>query len=390
MSTDSSSAPTTREVEMRGLHYVISPEPSEQGEPSLDDEILLIDNLISEDAPLIVDPNAHRPAFGSFKVDLFVTVCYQYIRLLLALGLFVYLIYMMFSKHNKADLFYVKRRSAQPELPYYSSKDVRVVVAAMLTVLFGPAKLSVLFNLFHRKTVTQLKFTLVFFILFILNCSEDEYNYTGVVFIAREAQEPFARLLTDLFYGFSVQRTDSKLLSVCYFIFDLVLYPNAVFFLLLVALFFLVVSCLCVVALLNYLGVTHVDLEENNRANSRRQLGLTAKEVSRLQASPYKKQPPAGAGLLEKPGQSRDESQGSEDSGVSCSICYIPLKEDAQVVALPQCEHLYHQDCIVSWFKTKTTCPICRLDIRKLLARSDDRFNIFDKLNHSMLRLTFE
>ena len=67
-----------------------------------------------------------------------------------------YVVYMLLNKDKKVDVFYSKRRVNEPDMSEYSSKDVRVVVCVMLVCLFGPNKLSVLFNLMHRKTVTQL------------------------------------------------------------------------------------------------------------------------------------------------------------------------------------------------------------------------------------------
>ena len=376
------------------LQHIRSPELSEQGDISAQDDILLLDNLVSEDAPLLLNPN-NRGYFGNFRIDVLVIVAYQYLRMLLGVLLLAYCIMMIFNGDKKTDVYYSKRRNVQATLPLYSSKDVRVVICVILIIIFGPSKLSVLFNLFHRKTVTQLKFTLIFCIVFILNCSEDEFNYSGVSFLTREKQDRFARLFGDMFYGISIQRSDKVILNICYSIFDLVIYPNIFFFLFMVFMFIIVVLLISFVTLTNFIGLTNYDLEDHNRQGPRRNAGLSRQELSRLVTTTYNALPSEHKhirGKILNAKESADDlnlSNGS-DSGISCSICYIPFTGDNSVVSLPKCEHLYHSECILSWFKTRTTCPICRLDMRDHLKPEEGGFDIFDKLNHSMLRMNFD
>lgn len=42
-----------------------------------------------------------------------------------------------------------------------------------------------------------------------------------------------------------------------------------------------------------------------------------------------------------------------------CCICYNNLQNP---VLLPDCQHLFCGVCILEWYKTKTTCPLCRTD----------------------------
>lgn len=377
------------ELEM-SLQHLRSPDLSEQGDISAHEEIIILDNLVSEDAPLMMNPNS-RGYFGNFGIDVLVFAVYQYLKLLIGVLLLAYCVMMIFNADKKTDVYYSKRRNVQASLPLYSSKDVRVVICVILIIIFGPSKLSVLFNLFHRKTVTQLKFTLIFCIVFILNCSEDEFNYSGVSFLAREKQDKFARLFGDMFYGISVQRSDKVVLNLCYAVFDLVIYPNVFFFLFMVLMFVVVVLLISLVTFTNFIGLTNYDLEDHNRQGPRRNAGLTKQEMSRLVTTTY-----GGLSMdhrqAPKQAAKQEESEGGDggDSGVSCSICYIPFTDDNKVVSLPKCEHLYHSECILSWFKTRTTCPICRLDMRDHLKPEDGRFDLFDKLNHSMLRMNFD
>ena len=45
-----------------------------------------------------------------------------------------------------------------------------------------------------------------------------------------------------------------------------------------------------------------------------------------------------------------------------CIICLEKYNMNDKIVRL-NCSHIYHRDCIKSWFNKKMTCPICRYDI---------------------------
>ena len=58
------------------------------------------------------------------------------------------------------------------------------------------------------------------------------------------------------------------------------------------------------------------------------------------------------------------ESQHTEDMA-QCSICLVNFKENEIVRRLP-CKHYFHTDCICTWLRQKSTCPVCRgVAIRK-------------------------
>ncbi|XP_044354627.1 RING-H2 finger protein ATL78-like [Triticum aestivum] len=54
---------------------------------------------------------------------------------------------------------------------------------------------------------------------------------------------------------------------------------------------------------------------------------------------------------------------GSSDKPDNCPICLEGL-EGEPVVQPPRCPHVFHRQCIFSWFCKATTCPICRRDVR--------------------------
>jgi hypothetical protein len=45
-----------------------------------------------------------------------------------------------------------------------------------------------------------------------------------------------------------------------------------------------------------------------------------------------------------------------------CSICLEEYDEDMKICKL-RCSHIYHKECIMSWFKNHNECPLCRKDI---------------------------
>ena len=43
-----------------------------------------------------------------------------------------------------------------------------------------------------------------------------------------------------------------------------------------------------------------------------------------------------------------------------CPICYETFDETREVSMIRNCKHIYHKDCIISWFQKNLNCPICR------------------------------
>lgn len=48
----------------------------------------------------------------------------------------------------------------------------------------------------------------------------------------------------------------------------------------------------------------------------------------------------------------------------NCVICMTQYEKDDKILTIPCC-HLYHTECILDWFKTKNTCPICKFKVDK-------------------------
>jgi hypothetical protein len=43
----------------------------------------------------------------------------------------------------------------------------------------------------------------------------------------------------------------------------------------------------------------------------------------------------------------------------NCVICLNDFEQGQKATIIP-CTHLFHTDCIRSWFETQNTCPICK------------------------------
>lgn len=94
------------------------------------------------------------------------------------------------------------------------------------------------------------------------------------------------------------------------------------------------------------------NFEWNQMANDH--LALTEDEIQKLPRSPMQLSP----------------TTCDDEASKLCSICTEPMNEGEVVVTLPQCNHSFHEPCIVLWLKKKGTCPMDRSDIRENLANS--------------------
>ncbi|CAE8635950.1 unnamed protein product, partial [Polarella glacialis] len=51
-----------------------------------------------------------------------------------------------------------------------------------------------------------------------------------------------------------------------------------------------------------------------------------------------------------------------------CSICLAWVEEGEQIIELPcAARHTFHAECAQSWLSRNVSCPLCRVDVRKLV-----------------------
>jgi len=77
--------------------------------------------------------------------------------------------------------------------------------------------------------------------------------------------------------------------------------------------------------------------------------GLTSREISELPSYA------ASSELTEK----------------ECSICLESYRVGVKVKKLPRCMHIFHVSCIDQWLQRKTTCPLCRLQVKGWIGGDD-------------------
>ncbi|KAF3452026.1 hypothetical protein FNV43_RR08122 [Rhamnella rubrinervis] len=49
-----------------------------------------------------------------------------------------------------------------------------------------------------------------------------------------------------------------------------------------------------------------------------------------------------------------------ETTPKECAVCLSEFEENETGRLLPKCNHSFHTDCIDMWFKSNSTCPLCR------------------------------
>jgi len=53
---------------------------------------------------------------------------------------------------------------------------------------------------------------------------------------------------------------------------------------------------------------------------------------------------------------------GKED--LECAVCLEKFEDEESLRLLPKCSHVFHTECIDEWFKSHSTCPLCRTSLK--------------------------
>ncbi len=61
--------------------------------------------------------------------------------------------------------------------------------------------------------------------------------------------------------------------------------------------------------------------------------------------------------------------------GDCCCICLLNFEVGEEVRVLA-CQHTFHAECVTSWFKMSTLCPLCKDDVRSPTNRREKRASI--------------
>ncbi|XP_050365842.1 RING-H2 finger protein ATL5-like [Argentina anserina] len=50
---------------------------------------------------------------------------------------------------------------------------------------------------------------------------------------------------------------------------------------------------------------------------------------------------------------------------LDCPVCLSEFEDGERGRVLPNCKHAFHIECIDTWFKSNTNCPLCRCHVRQ-------------------------
>ncbi|CAK7340764.1 unnamed protein product [Dovyalis caffra] len=48
---------------------------------------------------------------------------------------------------------------------------------------------------------------------------------------------------------------------------------------------------------------------------------------------------------------------------LECAVCLNEFEDEETLRLIPNCDHVFHPDCIDAWLESHTTCPVCRADL---------------------------
>ena len=70
----------------------------------------------------------------------------------------------------------------------------------------------------------------------------------------------------------------------------------------------------------------------------------------------------------------------------SCTICLMEVAKDEDTILVP-CGHMYHEECIIKWFKLNNKCPVCRFELTENQTNREDirnnQINVNGNVNNS-------
>ncbi|CAI8617355.1 unnamed protein product [Vicia faba] len=69
-----------------------------------------------------------------------------------------------------------------------------------------------------------------------------------------------------------------------------------------------------------------------------------------------------------------------KEDGMRCAICLEDFEAKEEVMLTP-CNHMFHEDCIVTWLTSKGQCPVCRFVVFKEVKENSSSFDRNDIAN---------
>jgi hypothetical protein len=112
-----------------------------------------------------------------------------------------------------------------------------------------------------------------------------------------------------------------------------------------VVVLFLISICVAMYAVLRERRLRRLVGSEQFLLEDRGEVGLTEQELRRL--------------------RNLFSIENLRDVDAVCSICFE--NAEGNVLKVPECEHMFHEDCLSGWLRVKPICPNCKAGIRRHL-----------------------
>ncbi|EAY81894.1 hypothetical protein OsI_37059 [Oryza sativa Indica Group] len=127
----------------------------------------------------------------------------------------------------------------------------------------------------------------------------------------------------------------------------------------------LAVMCVAVVLLLHHcVLVTFCDTRRRRRRRRRR--GATAHHQQQHVQQGGEEEEEDDEDMVSSSSQAKlvvcPYKKAEEWGEAMCPVCLSEFGDGEAVRVLPECMHYFHVDCIGTWLRANTSCPLCRAD----------------------------
>lgn len=76
-----------------------------------------------------------------------------------------------------------------------------------------------------------------------------------------------------------------------------------------------------------------------------------------------------------------------QNSQAYCSICLNDICRGDAHRKLPQCMHSFHSGCIDAWFESRSTCPLCRIEVPQISSLREDKKDLLGDIVSNFVSL---
>ncbi|XAR49524.1 hypothetical protein NMG60_11032759 [Bertholletia excelsa] len=107
----------------------------------------------------------------------------------------------------------------------------------------------------------------------------------------------------------------------------------------------------------------------------------TAKRLARSLSLYYRRSNSGGSPSTRfRKDDEEEEEEDDDDERKRCAVCLDDF-EPKQMVMLTPCNHMFHEECIVPWLKSRAQCPVCRF----VIYQPTRAHNSYNNINNAQL-----